>query len=284
MNEIRGSRVNAWFGRLVGTGAIGACAGIVGAGLVTGSACAAGTLLGSDQRALADAYWRSGSTFNRNLGDSHDTTSGNNFYAVEDRSHSFGGFSGRGYAEHGATFVAPNPGIGGLFDAVTMDACTSAEIWTADPSNSEDRAYGLARGEVTFSIGVAHSWTWIGAWQGFTYDSGAYYRVSGEISLVDLGTGLPVVFDTRQSLNGTGDWADPINLAGVINAGTYRITWMHESIVANGSTPWGFFGVSIGGAPLVSCVNSTFSMVPVPAPATLPVVCGALLVAYRRRR
>ena len=258
---------------------------VVGAGW-TAPAMAHGTLLVSDQRALADAYWRSGSTYNRNRGDTHDTTSGNNFYAVEDRSHWFGGFSGRGYAEHGATFFGANPGIGGQFNAVTMDACTAAELWTADASNSEDRAYGLARGEIVFSIGVAHNWSWIGAWQGQTHNSGAYYRVSAEISLVDVGTGLPVVFDTRQSLNGSGNWADPINYSGLINAGTYRITWMHESIVANGATPWGFFGVTTGGAPLVSCCNSTFSMTPVPAPATsvLCMAAGTLVLTRRRER
>ncbi len=261
---------------------LGAAAGVVW----TAPAMAQGTLLMSDQQALADAYWRSGSTYNRNMGDTHDTTSGNNFYAVEDRTHFFGGFSGRGYAEHGATFFGANPGIGGQFNAVTMDACTSAEIWTPESANSEDRAYGLARGEIEFSIGIAHNWTWLGAWQGQTYNSGAYYRVSGEISLVDVNTGIPVVFDTRNSINGVGNWADPINYAGLINAGTYRITWMHESVVANGSTPWGFYGVTTGGAPLVSCCNSTFSMTPVPAPATsvLAIAAGSLIFARRRER
>lgn len=264
---------------------LGAAIGMGVGSIWTLDACAQGTLLVSDQRALADAYWRSGATYNRNLGDTHDTTSGNDFHAVEDRSHAFGGFSGRGYAEHAATFVGANPGIGGQFFAVTMDACTSAEIWTADPSNSEDRAYGLARGEIEFSIGDDHFWSWLGGWQGQTHDSGAYYRVSGEISLVNVITGTPVVFDTRQSLNGFGDWSDPINYSGLLHAGTYRITWMHESIVANGSTPWGFYGVTTGGAPLVSCCNSTFNMVPVPAPATsvLSLAAGTLVLRRRRR-
>lgn len=265
--------------------ALAALALVLGAGW-TAPAMAQGTLLVSDQRALADAYWRSGSTYNRNLGDTHDTTSGNNFYAVEDRSHWFGGFSGRGYAEHGATFFGANPGIGGQFNAVTMDACTSAEIWTPEHFNSEDRAYGLARGEIVFSTSVPQIWSWIGAWQGSTYNSGAYYRVSGEISLVDLGTGLPIVFDTRNSINGVGDWADPINYGGILMPSTYRITWMHESVVANGATPWGSFGATTGGAPLVSCCNSTFSMTPVPAPATsaLCMAAGAMMFARRRER
>jgi hypothetical protein len=282
MAQFLGRFVNAYSTRISGAAA---CAVLVlGGCFAPNTAHAQGTVIASDQRALADAYWRSGTTFNRNMGDSHDTTSGNNFSAIEDRDHSFDGFSGRGYAQHGATFFAANPGIGGQFNALTMDACTSAEIYTADTSNSEDRAYGLARGEVMFSIDVAHDWDWIGAWQGATYDSGAYYRVVGEISLVNVNTGIPIVMDTRTSLNGAGDWADPISLAGQIDAGTYRITWMHESVVANGFTPWGFFGATIGGAPLISCVNSTFTMTPVPGPSTLSIACGALLVVSRRRR
>ena len=267
------------------SGGLAALAVVLGAGW-TAPAMAQGTLLVSDQRALADAYWRSGSTYNRNLGDTHDTTSGNNFYAVEDRTHAFGGFSGRGYAEHGATFFGANPGIGGQFNAVTMDACTSAEIWTPEHFNSEDRAYGLARGEIVFSTSVPQIWSWIGAWQGSTYNSGAYYRVSGEISLVDLGTGLPIVFDTRNSINGVGDWADPINYGGILMPSTYRITWMHESVVANGATPWGSFGATTGGAPLVSCCNSTFSMSPIPAPGAsiLSIAAGTLVLARRRGR
>lgn len=266
--------------------ALAVVAVVLGAGW-TAPAMAQGTLLVSDQRALADAYWRSGSTYNRNRGDTHDTTSGNNFYAVEDRSHWFGGFSGRGYAEHGATFFGANPGIGGQFNAVTMDACTSAEIWTPEHFNSEDRAYGLARGEIEFSTSVPQIWSWIGAWQGSTYNSGAYYRVSGEISLVDVSNpSLPIVYERRDSVDGLGNWAEPINFSGRINPGTYRIVWMHESVVANGATPWGSFGATTGGAPLVSCCNSTFSMTPVPAPATsaLCMAAGAMIFARRRER
>lgn len=242
-----------------------------------------GFVVTSDQRAEADAYYRLGGSITGNLGLTQDF-SGVNFYAIEDRSFSFNGFSGRGYAEHGATFTPANPGIGGGFTSVVMDACTSAEIFTAATTNDEDRAYGIAHGEIVFDVQTAQNWTWVGFWQGFTFNSGAYYEVSGEISLIDVNSGTPIVQDIRQSANGVGDWADPINYAGVLGPGTYQLTWSHQSIVANGSTPWGFFGVSTGGSPLVSCINSTFSLSPIPAPGAVALFGVAAACALRRRR
>lgn len=260
---------------------------IMFAAAVLGSAAFAASGSGyvsySHQRDRAESYWRQGTTFNGNFADVNDY-SGNDFWHVEDRIHAFGGYSGRGFAKEGATFTPSNPGIGGAFDSLLMEACTSAEIWTAASNNSEDRAYGLARGEVEFNLLTPHDWTWTGFWQGTTYNSGAYYRVSGEISLIDLVSGTPIVLENRSSLNGVGDWADPINFFGTIGPGSYRITWMHESICANGATPWGFFGVTTGGAPLVSCYPSLFTLREVPAPATVPLALTAMLAACRRRR
>lgn len=242
-----------------------------------------GTLTFSDQLARAEAYARTGTTLTGNFGQTQDF-SGANFWGVEDRAAFVGNFSGRGYAELGATFSPANPMINGVFSSVVLDACTSAEIWTAESLTSEDRAYGLSRGVIEFDVLVAQNWNWIGAWQGSTYDSGAYYRVAGEISLVDSVSGAPIVLETRTSLNGIGDWFEPINLSGVLNPGSYALTWSHESVVANGWTPWGFFGIAIGGGPLLSCVNSTFSMAPVPTPGTVVLLGIGGLGAMRRRR
>lgn len=247
------------------------------------TADAAAILTSSNQFAQAEAWWRSGATTNGNFGLTQDFT-GANFAAVEDRSFSFGGFSGRGFAQHGATFTPANPLIGGAFSSVVMDACTSAEIFTPDASNSEDRAYGLASGVIAFDLLTAHSWTWIGAWQGQTFNTGAYHEVAAEISLIDTNTGIPVVLDTRSSVNGVGDWSDPIFYAGVLGPGSYEIAWSHESVVGNGVTPWGFFGVTAGGAPLISCVNSTFTLTPIPAPATIVIFGVGLALGATRRR
>lgn len=256
-------------------------AAVLGSAAISASGSAIVTF--SDQQAKAEAYWRQGTTLIGNFGQVQDY-SGNDFLHAEDRPHAFGGFSGRGFAKHGATFTPGSPGIGGAFDSVLLEACTSAEIWTPDANNSEDRAYGLAQGVIEFSLHAPHFWNWTGFWQGNTYNSGAYYRVSGEISLVDTITGTPIVFDTRTSLNGVGNWADPINYGGTLGAGSYRLTWSHESICANGSTPWGNYGVTTGGAPLTSCYPSTFSVTPVPAPAAAPLALVAMLAANRRRR
>jgi len=249
-----------------------------------GTALGQGTLLGSDQQAYADAYWRLGANYQRNLGDTHDTTSFDSFYAVEDRTHQFQKFRGRGFAEHGATYTPTTPGFLGQFSSVVMDACTSAQIFTPDTNNSEDRATGLAQGIIDFRIDAPQDWTWIGAWQGATSSTtgSAFYRVRGHISLVDSFTGAQIVFEDRVSLMGSGDWAEPIGFSGTLFPGSYRLTWMHESIVANGDTPWGHYGVSVGGGPLISCVNSTFTLVP--GPSVLGVVFGGLVLAARRRR
>lgn len=253
---------------------------IVALGVLTGAAQSQGVLVGSDQRAQAEAYYRTGTTVSGNFGLTNDF-SGADFWATEDRSFGFDGFSGRGFAEHGATFTPSNPMINGVFSSVVLDACTSAEISSATTTNSEERAHGLARGEIVFDVLTTQSWSWIGAWQGMTFDSGVFYRVSGEISLFDHSTGGFIVNETRSSLNGVGDWFEPIALGGVLNPGSYTLIWSHESIVANGFTPWGFYGMQTGGAPLVSCINSTFSLVP--APGTIMVVGLGLIMAGRRR-
>ncbi len=242
-----------------------------------------GFIVASSQRAEADAYYRIGTTFIGNPGLTQDF-SGADFYGVEDRFFSFNGFSGRGYAEHGATFTPSNPGIGGGFTSVVMDACTSAEIFTAATSNSEDRSFGTAEGVITFNVVTSQAWNWAGAWQGGTLNTGAYHQVTGMISLIDLSTGTPLVMEFRQSINGIGDWFEPIGFSGVLGPGTYELTWLHESIVANGATQWGFFGVTTGGSPLVSCINSTFTLAPIPAPGAIFAFGLGMLGVVRRHR
>lgn len=261
---------------------------LLSAGIVL--CCAASTASGqgylyeSDQQARAEAYYRDGGSFNGNFGLAQRFI-GDNFYEIEDRSHGWLGFSGRGFAAHGATFGPPSPGVNnGAFTSLIMEACTSAEIWTGATTGSEDRAYGLASGRIKFHVTTQQQWSWIGGWQGATYDSGIYYQVSGSITLFDItgGGSVPIVDEQRVSLNGVGDWAEPINFAGTLNPGSYELAWSHESIAANGFTPWGFYGVGIGGAPLVSCIDSTFRLIP--TPGTALIVIFGLAGGTRRRR
>src|SRR5690606_8923975 len=116
------------------------------------------------------------------------------------------------------------------------------------------------------------------------FNTGAYHEVAAEISLINTNTGIPIVLDTRSSVNGVGDWSDPIFYAGVLGPGSYEIAWSHESVVGNGVTPWGFFGVTAGGAPLISCVNSTFTLTPIPTPATIVIFGVGLALGATRRR
>ncbi len=253
----------------------------LGTGLACGLASAQGTLTLSDQSARADAYYVVGSSPVGNSGLTQDF-SGADFYAIEDRSFFGGGFSGRGYAEHGATFTPTSPLIGGQFSSVILDACTSAEVFTSNVGpHKMERAYGLASGIIEFSITAPMNWTWIGAWQGQSFNTGSFDRVTGHISLVDMNLGTQHVNQTMVSLNGVGDWNAGFSLGGLLAPGQYQLTWSHESLVEGGLTPQGFFPTAKGGGPLISCVDSVFTLIPAPAPGALLGLAG---LAFARRK
>lgn len=242
-----------------------------------------GFIVASALNAEADAFHRMGGTYNGNYGQMFDA-SGVNFYQIVDRSNSFGGFSGRGYAELGATFSPANPGIGGGFSSVVLDACTSAEIYTTSPTSDEERAYGRATGMINFNVFTPQNWSWTGGWQGSSIDTGGYHSVFGTISLFNTTTNTYLVQEFRTSLNGVGDWIEPINFAGVLGPGQYLLMWSHESLMGNGQLPFGTYTTVPGGLPLVSCINSTFSLSAIPAPGTAVVMGLGLISAMRRRR
>lgn len=258
----------------------------LGAFLFTANARGQATLTLSDQRAQADARFQIGA--NPAVGNFGLTSSltGADFYGIEDRSFTGSNFSGRGYAEHGATFTPSNPLLGGMFSSVVLDACTSAEVFNSNigPHTSE-RAYGLGAGIIEFSLATTVQWSWIGGWQGNSFQTGSFHRVQAEMSLTDINVGTPYVNDSRVSLNGVGDWQQFFAHGGILGPGDYRLTWSHESMATGGSTPFGFFPTAQGGAPLVSCINSVFSVTPVPSPTSgsLAVALAALAASRRRR-
>ncbi|MCC6229437.1 MAG: hypothetical protein IT432_09440 [Phycisphaerales bacterium] len=251
--------------------------------LVVSHTFAQGVLTASDQIAQADALYTSGASTFGNSGLTRDQA-GVDFHATQDRRHVAASFDGRGFAEHGATFLPSNPGINGPFLGAILDACTSAEITrSAIGPHSYEEAYGLASGLIEFTIDTPHNWSWVGGWQGASFSTGAYNLVDAELSFSDINTGTPYVYDYRASLNGVGDWVQNFAYGGVIGPGNYRITWWHESYCAGGNTPFGFFASGAGGAPLISCINSTFQIWPVPAPGTAALLATAALALCRRR-
>lgn len=251
--------------------------------LLASQAAAQGVLTASDQIAQADALYEIGASAFGNSGQTRDLT-GVDFHEIQDRRHVATSFDGRGYAEHGATFFPTSPGIGGPFLGAILDACTSAEIThsTIGPHSYEE-AYGLASGLIEFTIDQPHFWSWAGAWQGNSFNTGAYNLVDAEISFSDTVTGTPYVYDYRASFNGVGDWSQSFAYGGLIGPGNYRITWWHESYCAGGNTPFGYFATGKGGGPLISCVDSTFQLTPVPGPGAASLLLVAALVPRRRR-
>lgn len=247
-------------------------------------AVAQGVLTYSDQLAQADALYEIGTSTFGNSGFTRDLT-GVDFHAIQNRRHVASTFDGRGYAEHGATFFPTSPGIGGPFLGAILDACTSAEITrsTIGPHSYEE-AYGLASGVIEFTIDDPHFWSWAGGWQGSSFNTGAYNLVDAEMSFVDTVSGTPYVYDYRSSLNGVGDWVQNFAYGGLVGPGSYRITWWHQSYCAGGNTPFGFFATGKGGAPLISCINSTFLLTPVPAPGAASLLALAAFSPRRRRR
>lgn len=245
-----------------------------------------GTLTYSDMTAWAQTGYTvpGSSTYFSNDGTTQDY-SGADFYGIEDRYYSSSDFFGHGYAELGATFSPSNPYIGGSFSSVVLDACTSAEVYVSSIGTHDfENAYGLASGLIEFTISAPMIWSWSGGWQGGSLNTGAYNEVDGKLKLTDLGTLAPIVNDVEDSVNGVGDWAKTFAYGGLISPGLYRLEWEHQSIVAGGSTFWGFYGTGQGGAPLISCINSTFTLTPVPAPGVIALIGLGGLVAARRRR
>ncbi len=250
--------------------------------LVVSSASAQGVLTASDQIAQADALYEIGSSAFGNSGLTRDLT-GVDFHAIQDRRHVATSFDGRGFAEHGATFFPTSPGINGPFLGAVLDACTSAEITRSSiGAHSYEEAYGLASGLIEFTIDTPHLWSWAGAWQGNSFNTGAYNLVDAEISFSDTVSGTSYVYDYLASLNGVGDWSQNFAYGGVIGPGSYRITWWHQSYCAGGNTPFGYFATGHGGGPLISCVDSTFLLTPLPSPGPTSLLMLALPAARRR--
>lgn len=215
---------------------------------------------------------------------------GNDFSFVQDRQIPTGAFTGRGFAELGATFTPSFPsGLGRVFSSVQLEACTSAEIFSSAVApllgtNVFETARGSARGLFQFSISSPMAWTWNGVSQGNTFNTGAYHSVTAAFGLRDIGSSFQPVNMSNTSINGVGDFFVPFSLGGVLPVGTYEITWSHESIVTGGVTSFGTFGTAQGGAPLVSCIPSVFALGPIPTPSAAALLAVGGLMAARRRR
>lgn len=257
--------------------------------LVATSAFAQGTVTFSNSRDLASVVRRSGSITSGPTGLSTEM-SGNDFSFVQDRQIPTGAFRGRGYAELGATFTPSSPfGIPRDFSSVQLEACTSAEIFASNVgvspgTNVFEEARGSARGLFHFSISSPMAWTWNGVAQGNTFNTNSYHSVTAAFGLREVTTLTPYVSLSSTSTNGVGDFFIPFSFGGTLPAGTYEITWSHESIVTGGVTSFGTFPTAFGGAPLVSCIPSVFTLVPTPSSGALLAVGGLVAMRGRRRR
>lgn len=260
---------------------------VVGAAAAVSVVHAQGTLTASYQVSHASAlYELPNSTTFGNVGQTSTLPgTGNNFTASENRLFTNNGFSGRGFAVVAATFNPSGPGLGGPFMGATLDACTSAEVFASNigPHRLEE-SYGLAYGEISFNLSQGMAWTWNGVSQGTSYNTGSYHAVTAEFTLTDINSGFSYVNMSDTTINGVGNFFIPFALGGYLPPGDYRLTWLHESICTGGNTQYGFYPTAFGGAPLVSCIPSTFSLFPIPTPSTAAAFSLAGLIATRRRR
>lgn len=246
---------------------------------------AQGTLTGSYQVSQANAHYvLPNSATPGNFGQtSTPPNTGSDFTAAENRQYTNNGFAGRGFAVVAATFNPSSPGLGGPFMGATLDACTSAEVFASQIGpHSREESYGRAYGSIDFNLSQTMSWTWNGVSQGTSYGTGSYHAVTAAFSLTDINTGFSYVNMSDTTINGVGDFFIPFALGGILPPGDYRLTWLHESICTGGNTPFGFYPTAFGGAPLVSCIPSTFSLVPTPGTASVLGLAG--LFGTKRRR
>ncbi len=254
---------------------------------VAGSAMAQGTLTWSNNQTEAGARYSAGGPYVENVGITPDYFPGTDYVGIEDRYMQNDGYEGRGYAYLGATYLPSSPGIGGPFAGAILDACTSGEVFASNIGPHDfEVAWGRSLGVIEFSLTTPMNWTWIGGWQGNTYNTGSVHEVSAIHELIYLGGGgggpFHIVNESRVSNNGNGDWVEYFSRGGTLGPGNYRLTWSHESYAAGGSTFWGYYPTAQGGAPLVSCINSTFRLVPAPGSVAL-LGMGGLLASRRRR-
>lgn len=184
------------------------------------------------------------------------------------------GFEGIGYADRGATFAPANPGIGGSFFSAVLDGCVSGSIRQTNPLNISETGWGWSYGSIDFTVATPQSWSWIGSMQGQSDPAAAYSYVEQEMFLQDLSGGGFMVYDFQSSTNGSSNWFYPFSYGGVLNPGTYRVSWEVLAEV------WGPGGPDNGLC--LACHNSTFSMIPAPGATALFVVAG--FAAFRRRR
>ncbi len=263
------------------------------AGLAASGANAQGTLTWTDNRAEAGARYLEAGPYVDNWGFVPDFNRGTDYVGVEDRSLALDGFHGRGFAHLGATYLPSSPGLGGPFQGAILDACTSAEVFASDIGSAPGQhtfevAWGKANGVIEFSLSTTMNWSWIGGWQGNTYNTGSVHDVSAVHELIYLGGGsgggpFHIVNETRVSNNGIGDWFEYFSRSGRLGPGNYRLTWSHESYAAGGNTFWGYYPTAMGGAPLISCINSEFRLW-IPAPGSMALLGLGGLLATRRRR
>ncbi|MBX3380820.1 MAG: hypothetical protein KF805_12070 [Phycisphaeraceae bacterium] len=258
---------------------------VVGAAATSSIVRAQGTLTASYQVSQANAHYvLPGGASPGNFGQTNTLPgTGNDFTATENRLFNNNGFSGRGFAVVAATFNPSSPGLGGPFMGATLDACTSAEVFASSIGpHSREESYGRAYGEISFSLSQGMGWTWTGVSQGTSYNTGSYHAVTAAFTLTDINTGFSYVNILDTTVNGVGNFFNPFALGGFLPAGDYRLTWLHESICTGGNTQFGFYPTAFGGAPLISCIPSTFSLVPTPSTAAAFALAG--LLATRRRR
>ncbi len=259
-----------------------------GVGLVASVASGQATLTFSSQRAEANSYYVGPGPVGTFGLATNPPGTGNDFFAIEDSPANVGGFSGRGFSEEAVTFTPSNPGINGSFSSAVLEACTSAEIFTSRVPpvgpHIREESYGLASGLIEFSLSQPVGWTWNGVAQGTSYNTGSYHAVSAVFTLREINLGTTYVNLSNTTINGVGDFFNPFAFGGVLPAGDYRLTWLHESIATGGNTVYGNFPTAVGGAPLVSCIPSVFTIT-VPGPGAAVVLgLGGVLVVRRRRR
>lgn len=255
----------------------------VSASIASGQA----TLTFSDQRSEANTHYVGPGTVGNFGLSTNPLGTGLDFFAVEDRSYNVGGFSGRGFSKEAVTFNASNPGIGGSFMGATLEACTSAEIFSSRVppagNHAREEAYGLASGLIEFTLAQPMGWTWNGVSQGMSFNTGSYHAVAAQFVLEEINLGTSYVNMLNITQNGVGDFFIPFAFGGVLPAGSYRLKWLHESIVTGGNTAFGNYGTAVGGAPLVSCIPSVFTLY-IPTPGTAALLGLGGLMAVQRRR
>lgn len=189
------------------------------------------------------------------------------------------GYSATSQADENAYYVPSNPGISGNFGVHHADGYANATVATSGNWFSE-YTLGQPFGQIVFSVAQNTQWSITGNAWGNTLAVGtgisqSEYNVRFQKY---LNNNIFLVNQSNQSLNGVGNYNDPLSHGGILAPGAY--IYEYRTFSQHGGS---IFSPPIPGS-ATSGYNLTLTLTAVPEPATLLLLLFAATALSPRLR